>query len=47
MLCLGKVRSIQWTHDDDKIISCGVDGAVYEWSVYTNKREGMSYDTLS
>ena len=38
----GKVRSIVWSQDDGKIISCGVDGAVYEWSVYTSKREGES-----
>jgi len=38
----GKVRSIVWSQDDSKIISCGVDGAVYEWSVYTSKREGES-----
>ena len=38
----GKVRSIVWSQDDSKIISCGVDGAVYEWSVYTSKRDGES-----
>merc|ERR1719494_349160 len=36
----GKVRSVMWTQDDSRIISCGMDGAVYEWNVYTCKREG-------
>ncbi|KAK6099155.1 hypothetical protein MT418_000606 [Batrachochytrium dendrobatidis] len=29
----GKVRSIYWTSDDSKIITAGVDGAVYDWSL--------------
>ncbi|XP_034510273.1 cilia- and flagella-associated protein 57 [Ailuropoda melanoleuca] len=35
----GKVRSIAWTADDSKLISCGTDGAVYEWSLSSGKRE--------
>ncbi|CAH8541499.1 unnamed protein product [Heterobilharzia americana] len=27
----GKIRSIVWSDDDNKLISCGMDGAVYEW----------------
>ncbi|XP_028390638.1 cilia- and flagella-associated protein 57-like [Dendronephthya gigantea] len=38
----GKVRSVIWSQDDTKIISCGMDGAVYEWNVYTGKRDGES-----
>ncbi|EDV23339.1 uncharacterized protein TRIADDRAFT_27651 [Trichoplax adhaerens] len=38
----GKVRSVRWSIDDGSIISCGMDGAVYEWSVFTSKREGES-----
>lgn len=34
----GKVRSIAWTADDSKLISAGMDGAVYEWSTATAKR---------
>ncbi|XP_050817064.1 cilia- and flagella-associated protein 57 isoform X2 [Gopherus flavomarginatus] len=35
----GKVRSVVWSADDNKLISCGTDGAVYEWSLLTGKRE--------
>ena len=31
-----------WSQDDSKIVSCGMDGAVYEWNVYNYKREGES-----
>lgn len=31
-----------WSQDDSKIISCGMDGAVYEWNVTSYKREGES-----
>ncbi|XP_043941309.1 cilia- and flagella-associated protein 57 [Protopterus annectens] len=35
----GKIRAIVWTGDDSRLISCGMDGAVYEWNVLTSKRE--------
>ncbi|KAK1340089.1 hypothetical protein QTO34_018653 [Cnephaeus nilssonii] len=35
----GKIRSIAWNADDSKLISCGTDGAVYEWNLSTGKRE--------
>ncbi|XP_055986867.1 cilia- and flagella-associated protein 57 [Sorex fumeus] len=35
----GKVRSIAWSTDDSKLISCGTDGAVYEWNLSAGKRE--------
>lgn len=38
----GKVRSVVWSSDDSKIISCGMDGAVYEWNSSSGKREGES-----
>lgn len=34
----GKIRSIRWSADDTKLISSGVDGAVYEWSTSAAKR---------
>lgn len=34
----GRVRGIVWSTDDQKLISCGTDGAVYEWEVTTGKR---------
>ena len=34
----GRVRGIVWSADDQKLISCGTDGAVYEWEVATGKR---------
>lgn len=32
------MRAITWSSDDSKLISAGMDGAVYEWSVATDKR---------
>ncbi|KAJ3044625.1 Cilia- and flagella-associated protein 57 [Rhizophlyctis rosea] len=29
----GKVRSIYWTNDDAKIVSAGMDGAIYDWAL--------------
>merc|ERR1719228_236725 len=34
----GRVRGIVWSADDQKLISCGTDGAVYEWEVTSGKR---------
>jgi len=36
----GKVRSVVWSADDSKIVSCGMDGALYEWDTATGKRVG-------
>ncbi|VDK34050.1 unnamed protein product [Taenia asiatica] len=33
----GKIRCLLWSTDDNKLISCGMDGAVYEWDPYTGK----------
>ncbi|KAL6111417.1 cfap57 [Pungitius sinensis] len=38
----GKVRGIEWSQDDSRLVSCGVDGAVYEWNTQTGKRESES-----
>ena len=38
----GKVRAVVWSADDSKIVSCGMDGAVYEWDTVTGKRVGES-----
>jgi len=38
----GKVRSIKWVADDSKLITSGIDGAVYEWNVQTGKRVNES-----
>ncbi|KAG7481579.1 hypothetical protein MATL_G00068090 [Megalops atlanticus] len=38
----GKVRSIMWSEDDRRLVSCGMDGAVYEWNTLTSKRESES-----
>ncbi|XP_044533122.1 cilia- and flagella-associated protein 57 [Gracilinanus agilis] len=35
----GKVRSVAWNLDDSKLISCGTDGAVYEWNLSLGRRE--------
>ncbi|KAH9523432.1 Cilia- and flagella-associated protein 57 [Bulinus truncatus] len=34
----GKVRAVVWSADDSKLISCGMDGAVYEWDTFSGKR---------
>ena len=36
----GKVKSVIWSADDSKIVSCGMDGAVYEWDSFNGKRVG-------
>ncbi|KAI3369623.1 hypothetical protein L3Q82_025335 [Scortum barcoo] len=38
----GKVRGIEWSLDDSLLVSCGMDGAVYEWNTQTGKRESES-----
>lgn len=38
----GKIRSVVWSADDSKLVSCGMDGAVYEWEPLTGKRVGES-----
>ena len=38
----GKVRAVIWSTDDSKIVSCGMDGAVYEWDSFSGKRVGES-----
>ncbi|XP_063772106.1 cilia- and flagella-associated protein 57-like isoform X2 [Pseudophryne corroboree] len=35
----GRVRSVVWSTDDSKLVSCGLEGAVYEWNLLTGKRE--------
>eukprot|EP00854_Cymbomonas_tetramitiformis_P012413 gene12413-14666_t len=35
----GKVRSLFWSPDDTKLVSAGMDGAVYEWKLKDFKRE--------
>uniref|UniRef100_A0A670IZG5 Cilia- and flagella-associated protein 57 n=1 Tax=Podarcis muralis TaxID=64176 RepID=A0A670IZG5_PODMU len=35
----GKVRAVVWSMDDYKLVSCGTDGAVYEWNLQNGKRE--------
>ena len=36
----GKVRQVLWNNEDTKLISCGMDGAVYEWDIVSGKRTG-------
>ncbi|XP_018608707.1 cilia- and flagella-associated protein 57 [Scleropages formosus] len=38
----GKVRGIVWSMDDSRLVSCGMDGAVYEWNTLNGKRESES-----
>ncbi|GAB1607289.1 cilia- and flagella-associated protein 57-like [Argonauta hians] len=37
----GRVRSTAWYLDDNNLISCGLDGAVYDWELSTGKRIGQ------
>ena len=34
----GKVRSLRWSDNDAHLVSCGTEGAVYEWKLKTFKR---------
>ncbi|KAJ3327353.1 Cilia- and flagella-associated protein 57 [Blyttiomyces sp. JEL0837] len=36
----GKVRSICWSLDDNRIVSCGLDGNIFDWNISTLRREG-------
>ncbi|TSL47697.1 Cilia- and flagella-associated protein 57 [Bagarius yarrelli] len=38
----GKVRSVVWNADDSRLVSCGMDGAVYEWNTLRGQRESES-----
>ncbi|XP_058487898.1 cilia- and flagella-associated protein 57 [Solea solea] len=38
----GKIRGVKWSLDDRRLVSCGMDGAVYEWNTQTGKRESES-----
>uniref|UniRef100_A0A3Q1GAY0 Cilia and flagella associated protein 57 n=1 Tax=Acanthochromis polyacanthus TaxID=80966 RepID=A0A3Q1GAY0_9TELE len=38
----GKVRGIEWSLDDSRLVSCGMGGAVYEWNTQTGKRVSES-----
>ncbi|XP_055738651.1 cilia- and flagella-associated protein 57 [Salvelinus fontinalis] len=38
----GKVRAMVWSMDDSRLVSCGMDGAVYEWNTLNSKRESES-----
>ncbi|XP_068567972.1 cilia- and flagella-associated protein 57 isoform X2 [Cebidichthys violaceus] len=38
----GKVRGVEWSLDDTRLVSCGTDGAVYEWNTQTGKRQSES-----
>lgn len=29
----GRVRSLTWMADDTRLVSCGIDGAIYSWSI--------------
>lgn len=31
-----------WSSDDNRLVSCGLDGAVYEWSALSGQRESES-----
>ncbi|XP_046907075.1 cilia- and flagella-associated protein 57-like [Hypomesus transpacificus] len=35
----GKVRCVAWSVDDSRLVSCGMEGAVYEWNTLTGVRE--------
>eukprot|EP00731_Ephydatia_muelleri_P018745 Em0011g785a len=35
----GKIRCLLWNPDDSHLVSCGMDGAIYDWNVQNVKRE--------
>ncbi|KAJ3033063.1 Cilia- and flagella-associated protein 57, partial [Rhizophlyctis rosea] len=36
----GRVRSISWSSDDTRIVSCGLDGVCIDWNVRSLRKEG-------
>eukprot|EP00049_Salpingoeca_infusionum_P018833 m.358992 g.358992 ORF g.358992 m.358992 type:complete len:1196 (+) comp18362_c0_seq1:186-3773(+) len=38
----GRIKSLAWSADDTKLVSCGSDGAVYEWNVLLQHRDSES-----
>lgn len=34
----GKVKSIHWSADDSRLITAGLDGAVYDWQIKDMKK---------
>ena len=39
MIFLIKVRGLVWSSDDFRLVSCGLDGAIYEWNIVSSRRE--------
>lgn len=37
-----QVRGIEWSLDDSRLVSCGMEGAVYEWNTQSGKRVSES-----
>lgn len=43
------MTALKWTLEDKKLVSCGSDGAIYEWDIITGKKmneiitHGVSY----
>ena len=37
------VKSISWSADDFRLVSAGIDGAVYEWALQGFTRAEVSY----
>lgn len=37
-----QISAIKWSVDDRRLVSCGMDGAVYEWNTQSGKRESES-----
>lgn len=35
-----QIRGLQWSPDDSKLVSCGIDGGVYEWLLGSLTRGG-------
>lgn len=38
----GSVLSLAWSNDDKHLVSCGNDGAIYEWAIESGERIGES-----
>ena len=34
----GKVTALNWSRDDQRLVSCAADGSLYEWDVSTGRR---------
>eukprot|EP01002_Notosolenus_urceolatus_P000978 NODE_124_length_2690_cov_42.754638_g100_i0.p1 GENE.NODE_124_length_2690_cov_42.754638_g100_i0~~NODE_124_length_2690_cov_42.754638_g100_i0.p1 ORF type:complete len:876 (+),score=301.78 NODE_124_length_2690_cov_42.754638_g100_i0:62-2629(+) len=43
----GKVKALHWSHDDSRLISVGVDGAVFEWNIHQGSKNDHTIKSVN